>query len=579
MLRERTVVRVSVRAGARPRSELPTLASFRSNMIAGMVVGIIALPLSIALAVAVGVQPIAGLYTAIFAGAVASVTGGSNYNITGPTAALVPLLSHAVLRFGAGALPTIGLMAGVMLVVMGLLKFGRVMRYMPGLVIVGFTAGIALSIGFGQLNTFLAVSGTDPTLDHFHEKTWDTFSHLNSVGWTTPFVGLASLVMLAGWGRLPKLSRLPGILVAVAAITGLTWAFGIDTPTLASRYGALPRGLPTPDFTFFDAGLAFDLLPVAISVAILGAVESLLSAVVADGMGASPTRHNPNRELIGQGLANIVSPIMGGVPATAAIARTAAGIRSGGTSRLTGVFHSLTVLAATLALGGLAGHIPLTTLAAVLLVVAWRIAEAPEVIRLIRKAPREDLIVLLSTIFITLFFDLSYAIGFGVLASAVLLIRRLVRIPAAAELLPDASGRITQVSPELSELIQTRPDVAFFTAQGTLSFHSVAAFEYELTGTRVSPLILRMKDVHHVDTSGLLTLEGVIEHRQRHGGRIILTAIQPDLYPILQRFGIIATLGPENVFEHTRDAIASIDAPEGHAVHPGEANVAEVLLA
>ena len=297
---------MSVGVSLQPRFELPSLSSLRSNMIAGMVVGIIALPLSIALAVAVGVQPIAGLYTAVFAGAVAAITGGSNYNITGPTAALVPLLAHAVLRFGVGALPTIGLMAGVILVLMGLLKFGRVMRYMPGLVIVGFTAGIALSIGFGQLNTFLAVTGTDPTLEHFHEKTWNTFTHLNSVGWTTPLVGLVSLGLLAGWGRLPKLNRLPGILVAVAAVTALTWVLDIDTPTLASRYGALPRGLPSPDFTFFDAGLAFDLLPVALSVAILGSVESLLSAVVADGMSASAERHNPNRELIGQGLANIV---------------------------------------------------------------------------------------------------------------------------------------------------------------------------------------------------------------------------------------------------------------------------------
>lgn len=542
-----------------------------------MIVGIIALPLSIALAVAVGVQPVAGLYTAVFAGAVAAVTGGSNYNITGPTAALVPLLAHAVSLYGVKALPTIGLMAGVLLIVMGILKFGRVMRFMPGLVIVGFTAGIALSIGFGQVNNLFAVTGTNPKLEYFHEKTWDTLANLNSVGWATPLVGFASLVILFGWPRLPRLNRLPSTLLAVAAMTALTWALGIDTPTLASRYGALPSGLPRPDFTFFEASLMFDLLPIAVSVAVLGAVESLLSAVVADGMGTSPERHNPNRELIGQGLANLVSPVMGGVPATAAIARTAAGIRSGGTSRLTGVFHSLTVLLATLALGGLAGHIPLTTLAAVLLMVAWRIAEAPEVIRLVRKAPREDLIVLLATMFITLFFDLTYAIGFGVLASAVLLIRRLVRVPAAAELLPDESGRIQQVSPELSELIQTRPDVAFFTAQGTLSFHSVAAFEYELSGITANPLILRMKDVHHVDTSGLLTLEGVIEHRQRHGARIILTAIQADLFPVLHRFGIIARLGPENVFEHTRDAIASIDAPEGREVHPGEGSTPPLI--
>jgi SulP family sulfate permease len=251
---------------------------------------------------------------------------------------------------------------------------------------------------------------------------------------------------------------------------------------------------------------------------------------------------------------------MGGIPATAAIARTAAGIRSGGSTRLTGVVHAATVLAATIVLGRLAGHIPLATLAAILIVVAWNIAEVPELVRLVLRAPREDLIVLISTVLITLFLDLTYAIGFGVLASAVLLLRRLIRMPAAAELLPDETGRIQQVSPELSALIQTRPDIAFFSAQGMLSFHSVAAFEYELSNNGGNPLILRMKDVHHIDTSGLLTLEGVIEHRQRHGGRMILTAVQPDLYPVLDRFGIIRQLGDGNIFAHTRCAIASIDA-------------------
>lgn len=547
---------------------VPQLSEIRANAVAGLVVGIIALPLSIALAVAVGVPPVAGLYTAAFAGGVAAVFGGSRYNITGPTAALVPILNHAVLLHGPAALPMAGLLAALLLFGMSLLRFGRLMRFMPGLVVVGFTAGIALSIAFGQVNNLLAVHGTDPALEHFHEKTWDTLRHLSTVGWTTPLTALVSLAIVVGWGRLPGLNRVPGALVAVVAVTAVCWRFGIDTPTLASRYGQIPRDIPRPSFAFFDAGLIVDLLPVAVSIAVLGAIESLLSAVVADGMSPSPERHDPDRELLGQAAANLVSPIMGGIPATAAIARTAAGIRNGGTSRLTGVFHAITVLTATLALGGLAGHIPLTTLAAILVVVAWNIAEVPEVIRLLRRAPREDLIVLVSTILITVFFDLTYAIGFGMLASAVLLLRRLVALPSAEQLLPDETGRIQQVSADLQEIIKSRPDIAFFTAQGMLSFHSAAAFEYELTGHRHNPLILRMKDVHHVDTTGLLTLEGIIEHRQHSGGRIILTAVQPEILPVLERFGILERLGPENVFTHTRDAIASIDAPGGHASHP-----------
>ena len=515
-----------------------------------------------------GVPPVAGLYTAVFAGAAAAIFGGSNFNITGPTAALVPILSHAVLLHGPAALPMVGLMAGVILIAMSVLKFGRLMRFMPGPVIVGFTAGIALSIAFGQLNNFLSVTGIDPTIEHFHEKLWDTIRHLHTVGFATPAVGVAALFVLVAWERVPRLNRIPAPLAAVVGVTACTWAFGVDTATLGSRYGSMPRDFPTPSLRFFDAGLIFELLPIALSVAVLGSVESLLSAVVADGMAPTATRHDPDRELFGQGIANLVSPIMGGIPATAAIARTAAGIRAGGTSRMVGVFHAATVLAATLLLGGLAGHIPLTALAAILFVVAWNIAEVPELLRLMRRAPREDVIVLVATILITLFFDLTYAIGFGVLASAVLLLRRLVQLPSAEELLPDSTGRIQQVSPELSQLIQTRPDIAFFTAQGMLSFHSVAAFEYELTGQQRNPMILRMKDVHHIDTSGLLTLEGVIEHRQRHGGRIILTAIQPDLQPVLERFGLLDKLGRENVFEHTRCAIASIDAPDGRSAHP-----------
>ncbi|HET7736947.1 MAG TPA: SulP family inorganic anion transporter, partial [Tepidiformaceae bacterium] len=319
---------------------LPSLASLRRNAISGLVVGVIAIPLSIALAVAVGVPPVAGLYTAVFAGATASVFGGSRYNITGPTAALVPILSSAVLRHGAVALPMVGLLAGIALILMSLFRFGRLIRFMPGFVIVGFTAGIALSIAFGQLNALLAVSGTDPSLEHFHERLWDTLRHLNTIHPATPLVAGGSLATLLVSSRL--FPRVPPPLVAVVLVTAVTWAFAVDTPTIASRYGELPRDIPTPSFAFFDLSLIPSLLPVAFAVAVLGAVESLLSAVVADGMAPTSERHDPDRELRGQGLANLVSPVMGGIPATAAIARTAAGIRSGGDSRLTGVFHAVT---------------------------------------------------------------------------------------------------------------------------------------------------------------------------------------------------------------------------------------------
>ena len=539
----------------------PRQHSIRANVGAGIVVGVVALPLSLALATAVGVSPATGLYTAAFAGLAAAIFGGSEFNITGPTAALVPILAHVVLRHGVEALPVVAVMSGCLLLLMSVLRVGRLMRFMPGLVVTGFTAGIALSIAFGQLNAFLAVDGTDPKLEHFTERVWDTATHLSSVTLTTPLLGLGVLAILILWPRLRSVRWIPGPLVAIVVATVAARVFHLDTPTLAQRYGEIPGGLPRPTLGFMDVGLVFSLLPAAASVAVLGAVESLLSAVVADGLASAETRHDSNRELFGQGIANIVSPIMGGMPATAAIARTATGIRSGGTSRLTGVVHAITVLTATLALGTWAGQIPLAALAAVLLIVAWNIAEVPELARLLRRAPREDLAVLLLTIAITLFFDLTYAIGFGIIASGFLLIRQMMKLPAVQALLPDDTGRIPQVSPELSDLIQSRPDVTVFTLDGFLSFHSAAAFEYELWGSEHETVILRMKDVRSIDTTGLLTLEGVIEHRQRGGRRTMLSAVQPQLMPVLRRFGILDLLGRENLFAATRDAINSVAPP------------------
>lgn len=536
-------------------------ASIRTNVLAGIVVGVVALPLSLALAVAVGVHPSVGLYTAAFAGFTAAALGGSAFNITGPTAALVPILAHVVVTHGARALPLLAAMAGVFLLVMSRLHAGRLMRFMPGLVITGFTAGIALSIAFGQLNAFLAVRDTDPAIVEFHSRVWDTLMHLHTVTPATPLLGASVIGVLLVWPRLPLVSRIPAPLIAIAAATMAAILLRLDTPTLALRYGAIPDGFPRPSVAFVAPDLIVSLLPAALSVAVLGAVESLLSAVVADGMASAEVRYDPDRELFGQGVANIVSPLFGGMPATAAIARTATGIRNGATSRLTGIVHALTVLAATLLLGRWVGFIPLTALAAVLLVVAWNIAEVPEVVRLLRRAPREDLVILVATIAITVFFDLTYAIGFGVAASAFLLLRQLVRLPAAHVLLPDETGRITQVSEGLSDLIQAHPRISVFTAQGLLSFHSAAAFEYELGGAECETLILRMKDVSHIDTTGLLTLEGVIEHRQRRHHRTMLSALQPQVHAALDRFGILALIGHENVFAATRDAIEAAARP------------------
>ncbi len=512
------------------------------NVVSGVIVGVIAFPLSIALAVAVGVSPVAGLYTAVFAGGLAAAFGGSRFNITGPTAALVPLLLHMVVVHGPEALPVAAVLAGIFLVLMGLFRFGRLIHFMPQLVIVGFTAGIAVSIAVSQVNNLLGLSDTDARLEHFHERVADTVRHLGTMEPASAAIGLASVAFLLLYQARPR--KVPGALLVVVGATLAAKVLDLDVATVSNRYGALPTSFPMPSLDFLDLGLAVDLIPSAAAIAVLAAVESLLSAVVADGMAADGVRHDADRELVGQGIANLVAPIFGGIPATAAIARTAAGIRNGATSRLSGVVHAVTVLALTVALAKVAGDIPLAALAAVLVVVAYGIADLPELVRLLRTAPREDLIALVGTIVVTVFLDLTFAIALGVVTSTVLLLRRLNRVPVVASVLDEleSAPEESPYSPELKSLVHDHPDVLFFNAQGVISFHSAAAFESTLPRHDPRPLVIRMRDIHHVDSSGLITLAAIVEHRERAGGRTILTDVQPEVATSLRRFGLDRTM-------------------------------------
>lgn len=550
-------------AGRKWQFAPPSLLSpdeFRRNVVAGLVVGTIALPLSIALAIAVGAPPIMGLYTAAFAGAAASIFGSSRFNITGPTAALVPLIAAVVIKHGIEALPLLGIMVAVLLFVMSALRLGRVSKFIPGIVVAGFTVGIALSIALGQLNSLLGVSGTDPDLEHFHERFWDTMIHLNTVGWITISIGLIAVALVYFWPRVSK--RVPGALVAVVVFTAFTWSLSIDTSTVASRYGELPSGLPDVGLPEFNVELMQALLPSAFAVAVLAGVESLLSAVVADNLSQVTVRHNPDRELFGQGIANLVAAVTGGIPATAAIARTGAGIQNGATSKLTGVVHSIFVFACTIALASLVGHIPLAVLAGVLVVTAYRIADLNGLRRILRGAQRSEVFVLILTISLTVFLDLAYAILAGVVISVIIVLRQLAAHASAMQMKPDELGLIRQVSPQLGALMMSRPDIAFYNAQGILSFHSAAALERTLLADEPRPLVLRMKDVSYIDTSGLLALEHIISERKRKGGRVILTAVQPSVMPVIRRFGIVRELGWSNVYHATAEAIAAIPAPE-----------------
>lgn len=531
-------------------------AEIRTNVVSGLVVGTIALPLSIALAIAVGAPPIMGLYTAAFAGAAGSIFGSSRFNITGPTAALVPLIAAVVIKHGVESLPLLGFMAAGLLFVMSFLRLGRVAKYVPGIVIAGFTVGIALSIALGQLNALFGVTGTDGDLEHFHQRFWDTLQHADTIGWVTVVFGFVAIAVVFLWPRVSR--RIPGALVAVVVLTAITWSLSIDTQSVAGRYGDLPRGLPDMELPDFDLDLARALIPSAIAIAVLAGVESLLSAVVADNMANASKRHDSNRELFGQGVANLVSSMTGGIPATAAIARTGAGIQNGATSRLNGVVHAGFVFLSTVSLAGLVGHIPLTVLAGVLVATAYRIADVKGLRRIVRAAPLSEILVLVLTISLTVFLDLTFAILAGIVISVILVLRQLTAGTTATRLIPNEQGLIRQVSPELGKLMMTREDIAFYSAEGILAFHSAAALERVLLVDEPRPLILRMKDVTYIDTSGLLALENVIRERKRAGRRVILSAVQPTVMPKIRRFGLLGILGWSNVYTSTAAAIVAI---------------------
>ena len=392
------------------------------NLVAGVIVGVVALPLAMAFAIASGARPEQGIYTSIFAGICVSLFGGSRVQIAGPTGAFVAILAGITAKYGIPGLETATLMAGVMLILMGVAKMGTVIRFIPAPVIVGFTAGIGVIIFVGQWRDFLGlppVSG-----EHFHERLWHLIQAMPHLNWPTAALALLSLALVVYTPRVKALARVPGPLVAMTVATLIEATFHLPgVATLGTAFGGIPRGLPS--FALPDLSLShmLTLIAPAFTITLLGAIESLLSAVVADGMAG--TTHDSNQELIGQGIANIVSPLFGGFAATGAIARTATNIRNGGTSPVAGVTHSLTLVAVLVLLSPLASAIPLASLAAILFVVSWNMSEAKRFVAVLRKAPVADRVILLITFLLTVFADLVVAVNVGVILAVLQFLRRM----------------------------------------------------------------------------------------------------------------------------------------------------------
>jgi SulP family sulfate permease len=509
------------------------------NLVSGLVVGLVALPLAMAFAIASGVKPEQGLYTAIVAGVLVSLFGGSRVQIAGPTGAFIVILAGITQRYGIDGLQIATLMAGALLIVFGLLRLGAVIKFIPDPVIVGFTSGIAIIIWVGQWKDFLGLPA--PTGEHFHEKLWALLQVLPQLQWATTGLAVLSLLVVIVSPRV--LPKVPGPLMALVLATAIVKIWHLPIATIGSTFGGIPNSLPALHFPEINLSKLIELVRPAFAIALLGSIESLLSAVVADGMAG--TRHNSNQELIGQGIANMVAPLFGGFAATGAIARTATNIRNGGTSPLAGVVHSATLVLVILLLAPLAEDVPLCALAAILFVVAWNMSEVHHFLRMLRRAPRPDVFVLLTTFVLTVFVDLVVAVNIGVILASLLFMRRM----SAAVAVQAHSDSELQQELTAQGLSALPKGVMVYSIDGPFFFGAVETFERALNQTHTDPkvLILRMGGVPFMDITGLQALEEAVQQLQKRGIRVILCELMVRVESKLRKAELLDLLGPDNV--------------------------------
>lgn len=523
----------------------------KADLAAGMVVGIVALPLSMALAVATGVPPQYGLYTAIVAGALIAFLGGSRTQVSGPTAAFVVVLTPITARFGLGGLLLATIMAGGFLILLGLARMGRLLHFIPYPVTAGFTAGIAVVIATLQLKDFLGLSVASMP-QSYAGKVSALASALPTVNWPDLAIGALTLAVLVLWPRIDK--RIPGPLVAltlgaVVAAVAASLAPELQIATIGSRFSyeldgqvragipqlppmpLLPWNLPGPDGQ--PLGLSFDLLltlaPSALAIAMLGAIESLLSAVVADGMVG--TRHDPDGELVAQGVGNVIAPFFGGFAATGAIARTATNIRAGGRSPVAGMAHAAFVLAAMLVLAPLLAWLPMASLAALLLLVAWNMSEARHFVHTLRVAPKSDVAVLLVCFSLTVIFDMVVGVTAGIMLAALLFMRRMAEISGAR--VTDGQHRnLHEPLPNGVVLYEVGGPLFFGAAQKAMStLGDIAA--------RVRVVILDLSAVPTMDATGLVNFESALGRLEKTRTQVLLVGLQPQPQELLEKAGIL----------------------------------------
>jgi len=526
---------------------------FYKDITAGIIVGIVALPLAIAFGIASGVSPEKGLFTAVIAGFIISALGGSRVQIGGPTGAFIVIVYGIVQSYGLDGLMIATILAGIILVIMGLIKLGTLIKFIPLPLITGFTSGIALIIFTTQIKDLLGLK-IEKLPSEFLEKIPVYIESIPSYSTQTVIISVITLLIIIVFPYITK--KIPGIFVALILGTLITQLLGLDIETISSRFGSIPNSLPSPSFPEITYSKVYALIGPAFTIAILAAIESLLSAVVSDGMIG--TKHRSNMELVANGIANIASPIFGGIPATGAIARTVTNIRSGGTTPVAGITHSVVLLLIMIFFGQYAGLIPLCVLASILVVVSYNMFEWRE-FKSQLKMPKSDVLVFLSTFLLTIFFDLTVAIEIGMIMSAFLFMNRMAKVANI--------GILTREFDEGSEIEETGANstlekeipegVIIYEVNGPFFFGAASKFKDTLrtVDNKSRILILRLRNVPAIDATGIATIDDIYEEFKKNGSILILSGIHAQPLFAAEKAGLIQKIGDDNVRGNIDDAL------------------------
>ncbi len=521
------------------------------DITAGILVGIVALPLAIAFGIASGVSPEKGLITAVIGGFIVSFLGGSRVQIGGPTGAFIIIVYGIVQQYGINGLMIATIMAGVILVIMGLAQFGSMIKFIPYPVIVGFTSGIAVVIFSSQVNYFFGLNIENLPAD-FIEKWSEYFKNFSSINYETLLIGLSALLIIIFWSKISK--KIPGSIVAIFVTTVIVQIFNLDVATIESRFGSIPSSIPSPSIPEIDLATIRALILPATTIAILAAIEALLSAVVADGMIGG--KHKSNMELVANGVANIVSPLFGGIPVTGAIARTATNIKNGGRTPIAGIVHAIVLLLIMIFLGYLAMLIPMATLAAVLIIVAYNMSDH-HIFRKLLKSPRSDVIVLLTTFFLTVIFDLTIAIEIGMILAVILFMKRMSavsNIDVVKRELKDVDDFVDANSIQTKEIPE---GVEVYEINGPFFFGAASKFKEIMHRVENPPkvMILRMRNVPAIDATGLNLLSQIYNDNKKDGIHLILSGVHTQPLFALTQYKLIDEIGEDNIFGNIDDAL------------------------